>query len=338
MSDLEELTEEEKKEIKEFYPPFISRKMIELTDEINNRKPTHIDDFYRLHLAIWKIYNKAYQEEYWGNKQGQWGDNYGETTLTFYQDVQSVLDTSDYAVEMTPKQREMLQNLLDMVLEYDGDKNNPLSRYGENDQAIIEDPRWQEIGKYAKLVYEELSGDDLDAWEKTRPQQARPLDLPRKPIDQKEYESFIKSTYPSYILECEQKAIGNNSLFCFVPGLLFDVWEMSDKEFQEKFWVNKEHPFYDDKNCKNTRADFCLCANYLIGQSKYMTTIQSNHLQKLYDMIEDFNNDPTAPDDPGFGLNDSEVIKHAKWDKIREYAKVVYQSLSETHWRIANGE
>ena len=167
MSDLEALTEEEKRKIKEIYPPFVSKKMIELTDEINNSKRTKITDFLTLIYCIWKISNKAYQEEYWG-KQGQWGDNYGETTLTFYEDVQAVLDISDYAVEMTPKQREVLQMLYDIVFEYDTDESNPESRYGENDQAIINDPRWQEIGKYAKLVYEELSGDDLDAWEKAR--------------------------------------------------------------------------------------------------------------------------------------------------------------------------
>ena len=167
MSDLEELTEEEKKEIKEFYPPFISRKMIELTDEINNRKPTHIDDFYRLHLAIWKISNKSYQEEYWG-KHGQWGDNFGETLESFRMDCEAVLDDSDYAVEMTSKQREMLTELLLIVEDYSGDKNTPLSRYGENDLAIINDPRWQEIGKYARLVYEELSGDNLGEWERSK--------------------------------------------------------------------------------------------------------------------------------------------------------------------------
>ena len=162
-------SEEEKEEIKKIHPPFVAKKILELNarPEINDQIPTHIEDFYPLYLSIWKISNKAYQEQYWG-KQGQWGDNYGETTLTFEEDAEAVLDTSDYAVDMTVKQREMLQKLLDMVLEYDGDKNTPLSRYGENDQAIIDDPKWQEIGKYARLVYEELSGDDLDAWEKQR--------------------------------------------------------------------------------------------------------------------------------------------------------------------------
>ena len=44
----------------------------------------------------------------------------------------------------------------------------PGSDYGENDEAIINDPKWQKISEYAKLVYEELSGDDLDEWEAQR--------------------------------------------------------------------------------------------------------------------------------------------------------------------------
>ena len=168
MSGLEKLTKEEENEIKKFYPPFISRKMIELTDEINNRKPTHIDDFYRLHLAIWKISSKAYQKEHW-NKHGQWGDNYSETMETFLGDAEGVLDTSDYAVEMTPKQREMLEKFYNMMEDYEADPDSADDPgYGVNDAAIIEDPLFSRCREYAKLVYEELSGDDLDEWEKQR--------------------------------------------------------------------------------------------------------------------------------------------------------------------------
>ena len=168
MSDLEELTEEEKIKIKELYPPFVARKMIELTDEINNLKRTKITDFLTLINSIWKISSKSYQKEFW-NKHGQWGDNDGETTLTFEEDGETVLDANEAGrVSMTPKQREMLQKLYDMVFEYDTDQSNPESRYGENDDAIINDPKWQKIGGYAKLVYEELSGDDLDEWEAQR--------------------------------------------------------------------------------------------------------------------------------------------------------------------------
>lgn len=164
------LSDKEKEEIHRERPPFLAKEVIEFTEnpKLYDQIPTKIEDFSGLYYEIWKISNKSYQEEYWG-KHGQWGDNYGETTLTFEDDAEAVLDANtEDRVSMTHKQRSMLQKLLDMVLEYDGDESNPLSRYGENDQAIINDSRWQEIGKYARLVYEELSGDDLNEWEKKR--------------------------------------------------------------------------------------------------------------------------------------------------------------------------
>ncbi|WP_316357684.1 hypothetical protein [Candidatus Neptunichlamydia sp. REUL1] len=162
------LSDREKEEIHKERPLFMAKKSIEFTEnpELYNQPNKKITDFTPLIYCIWKIFNKSYQEQYWG-KQGQWGDNFGETMETFRMDCEAVLDTDDI-IEMTQKQREMITELLRIVEDYSGDKNTPLSRYGENDQAIINDPRWQEIGKYAKLVYEELSGDDLDAWERSR--------------------------------------------------------------------------------------------------------------------------------------------------------------------------
>jgi hypothetical protein len=168
MADLEELTEEEIKKIKELYPPFVAKKMIELTDEINNRKRTQITEFLTLINSIWKLSNKSYQKEFW-NKHGQWGDNYMETMETFLGDAEGVLEaTGDEEIEMTANQREMLQKLYDMADFFTRDRETPGSDYGENDEAIINDPKWQKIGEYAKLVYEELSGDDLDEWEKQK--------------------------------------------------------------------------------------------------------------------------------------------------------------------------
>lgn len=148
------------------YPPYIVR-------ETEKEDPpgfvlTKITDFLPLLRAIWKISNKPYQKEYWG-KPGQWGDNYMETMETFLGDAEGVLDTTDRTIEMTPKQREMLQKLYDMMEDYEADPNSADDPgYGVNDAAIIEDPLFAKCREYAKLVYEELSGDDLEAWEKSR--------------------------------------------------------------------------------------------------------------------------------------------------------------------------
>lgn len=71
------------------------------------------------------------------------------------EDIEIVLDTSDHAVEMTDKQREMIQNLYGMLEDFDA--------YGVNNAAIIEDLKFAKCREYAQLVYEELSGDYLEA-------------------------------------------------------------------------------------------------------------------------------------------------------------------------------
>ena len=103
---------------KETYPPWIVNKMLELDEhpELEEATPTKITDFLRVYIEVWVISNKSYQEEYWG-KQGQWGDNFGETMETFRMDCEAVLDTDDI-IEMTLKQREMITELLRIGASY----------------------------------------------------------------------------------------------------------------------------------------------------------------------------------------------------------------------------
>lgn len=159
-------------ELREFYPPFIAEKIIELKEhpEINDRPRTKIEDFYPLYGMIWRISNKDYQERFWvGQELPMRGDNYMETMETFLGDGEAVLEANEAGrVSMTPRQREMLQKFYDMMEDFEenGEAEDP--GYGINDAAIIEDPKFAKCREYAKLVYEELSGDDLDAWEKQR--------------------------------------------------------------------------------------------------------------------------------------------------------------------------
>lgn len=166
----QKLTEEEKKEINDFYPPFITEKIIELNTnpEINGQPNTKIEDFYPLYADIWIISNKAYQEKYW-LKPEMLEENYMETMEEFLSTCRTVLNTSEYVIEMTPKQREMLKNLYTMIEDFEGDDDSADDPgYGVNDAAIIEDPKFDKCRQYARLVYEELSGDDLNAWEKQK--------------------------------------------------------------------------------------------------------------------------------------------------------------------------
>jgi hypothetical protein len=159
------MTPEERRDI---YPPFIVRE----TEKIDppNFCMTKVSDFLPLIRSIWKISNKAYQERFWVRQEMPMrGDNYMETLETFSGDTRAALKTNkEELIAMTPKQREMLQKLYDMIDFFTEDPEAPGSDYGENDEAIVNDPKWQKIGEYAKLVYEELSGDELDAWEASK--------------------------------------------------------------------------------------------------------------------------------------------------------------------------
>lgn len=156
------MTPEERRKI---YPPYI-------VSETEKKDPpnyllTKISDFLPLIRAIWKISNKSYQENFWRNRREY--DSYNGTTETFLEDAEAVLDTSDYTVEMTPKQREMLKKLYDMIEDYECNPNAVEDLNCDyTDGKIIEDPEFAKCRDYARLVYEELSGDDLDAWEKSR--------------------------------------------------------------------------------------------------------------------------------------------------------------------------
>nr|VFK42641.1 MAG: hypothetical protein BECKSD772F_GA0070984_11269 [Candidatus Kentron sp. SD]VFK49576.1 MAG: hypothetical protein BECKSD772E_GA0070983_11932 [Candidatus Kentron sp. SD]VFK81051.1 MAG: hypothetical protein BECKSD772D_GA0070982_12082 [Candidatus Kentron sp. SD] len=156
---------------KKTYPPWIVSKMLELDDNLKfkNNSRTKITDFLELYMAIWSLSSKPYQKKYWGIDSPESVDNYSETMEEFLGTGRAVLDTSDYAVEMTSKQREMLQKLYDMMEDFEWDDDTADDPgYGINDHEIIEDPKFDKCRKYARLVYEELSGDDLDAWEKAR--------------------------------------------------------------------------------------------------------------------------------------------------------------------------
>ena len=164
------------KEQKNFYPPFLSLEFEKSEQRLKQERetgkyipfnPIKVTDFLPLIHCIWKMSNKEYQERFWVRQElPMRGDNYMETMETFLHDGRAVLDTSDYAVEMTDKQRKMLQKLYDMAEGFeDDDSSADDPGYGVNDPEIVVDPKWDKVRQYAKLVYEEISGDKLASGE-----------------------------------------------------------------------------------------------------------------------------------------------------------------------------
>lgn len=171
------MTPDERREI---YPPFIVREIEKESSPGFQR--TKVTDFLQLIRAIWVLSNKDYQERFWIRQELPIrGDNYMETMEEFLSTGRGVLkENKEDLIEMSSKQRKMLQKLYSMIDAFTEDPKTPGSDYGENDEAIVNDPNWQKIGEYGKLVYEELSGDDLEKWEKSRLKQQT-----NKPLDHK---------------------------------------------------------------------------------------------------------------------------------------------------------
>ena len=339
----EELISEEKEfaEEQKIYPPFLVEQFRKGRERRRKNLPqsfSKVTDFTQVIRTVWVISNKDYQERFWVRQEPPiiWADNYMETMETFLSDGEAALEANEAGrVEMTPKQREMLQKLYDKVDNFDGDGETPDDPgYGVNDAAIIQDPKWHEIREYAKLVYEELSGDDLDAWERSRPKRAKPLNITRKEITPEEWAIEEKKIYPHFLIEEYQKLkqIERSNLYNYFVFLLRELWEMSNKDFQERFWVRKEYPIYDDKNCMKTVADFFYDVDVvLIGNKQgkiQITSKEKEMLQTLRDLVKDFESDPKRPDNPGYGINDAAMIQYPKWQEVRKYAKLVCEEIT----------
>jgi len=145
-----------KPQAEEIYPNFLCN----LWEKSGGARREKLCDFWGLIRSIWELSNKDYQERYWVAKQEPYSLSNLESTMDeFEEESEIVLNTNDYIIEMTDKEREMLTRLLRLVEEYDCDQKSPSSRGGENDAAIMKDPNWQEIRNYAKLIYEEITGE-----------------------------------------------------------------------------------------------------------------------------------------------------------------------------------
>ena len=116
------------------------------------------------------ISNKEFQERFWVRNElpDVILDYFDKTTEIFEEDAEAVLDTKDYSVEMTNKQRKMLSELLRLVEDYDGEVDTPFKTHGRVDAEIVYGKKWDKIRQYAKQVYEEITGESADLSEADR--------------------------------------------------------------------------------------------------------------------------------------------------------------------------
>lgn len=146
-------------ERREIYPPFLVKEIEQILEnpKLKEELCEKVTDFLHLMRAIWAVSSREYQERFWIRKKPPMDhDSFEETTSTLIEDGKSVLKEKDRSqIEMPEKQYVMLKSLCDRVEAY-----KETNAQGKSDEVIVRDPKWDEIRKYAKLVYREVTGDN----------------------------------------------------------------------------------------------------------------------------------------------------------------------------------
>ena len=145
------------KKSKDYLSEYINRAYDERERHPDLReKRDNITDFIDTIQSIWCISNKEYQQKIWvDNECDKIWDSYDDTTMYFGEDADILLKARDKGeVRMTDKQYEMIKKLNTIVDVYDDGVD------GTDSAFIVNDPKWDEIREYAKLVYKEITGED----------------------------------------------------------------------------------------------------------------------------------------------------------------------------------
>jgi len=113
------------------------------------------------------------------------------------------------------------------------------------------------------------------------------------------------------------------------PWLIECVWRISNRDYQDQIWVNHEN-----LNIVDTYMDTTM---YFIEDTDTvfkakeagrirMSAKQYEMLNKLYHIVDEYDRNPDNPFSD-YGINDKAIVNDPKWDKIRNYAKEVYEEL-----------
>ena len=139
----------------EIYPPFLNKQIARKGGEETPLRK--ITDCTELVLVIWSMANKNYQERLWGDSFAR---VYKGRREILSNEAKIILDRSDSTIEVTEREREMVQQLLDMLDAFENDPRTPL----RNDIAVASTPQWDKVRNHAKLVYKEITKESADVW------------------------------------------------------------------------------------------------------------------------------------------------------------------------------
>jgi hypothetical protein len=113
--------------------------------------------------------------------------------------------------------------------------------------------------------------------------------------------------------------IEDKSMFSFYQSFLESLYDLADKQQQEKAWVNGDYSSYTDfSEIYMCFSDSC---EYILNWS-VLSEAQRQSLKKLYEMVDSYDNDKT----------EKEICNDPEWDKIREFAMAIYQDLKDVKY------
>ena len=105
------------------------------------------------------------------------------------------------------------------------------------------------------------------------------------------------------------------------------IWCISNIEYQERIWVRHEDMDKIVDSYDDTTMYFIEDADIVLDGRQEghieMTERQHQVLKKLYDMVDVYDSSEDRPE------SDAEIVADPKWHRIREYAKLVYEELTQ---------
>lgn len=102
--------------------------------------------------------------------------------------------------------------------------------------------------------------------------------------------------------------------------------DLADKESQLNSWENGNYENFSDFG--EHSDEFLVSCEYVINWRELLGS-KKEKLQKLYDMVENYDNTIDELDDSGWRKKktDKQIYNDPKWQEIRKYAQEVYDEL-----------
>ncbi|NGX46045.1 MAG: hypothetical protein K940chlam2_01227 [Chlamydiae bacterium] len=113
--------------------------------------------------------------------------------------------------------------------------------------------------------------------------------------------------------------IRDKGTYSFFQGFLEGLYNLADEKRQRSAWVDGDYSSYTDYG--EIYMGFADPCEYVLTWST-LSEAQRQSLKKLYEMVDSYDSDKT----------DDEICNDPEWNKIREYARALYQELKHVKY------